>query len=74
MDLFSHLVVAKFNINIIDGSDLRFKLTDQKGTPIAISDFVGIVKTFHSGDFSLVVEYQSTLQTRDVKIITPLVR
>lgn len=70
---FLFLVVKKFNINIIDGSNLRFKLTDHKGTPISITDFVGIVKTFHKSDFSLVVEYESTTQSRDVKIITPVV-
>lgn len=67
------LVVKKFNINITDGSFLRFKLTDHRGTPIPVSDFVGIVKTFHKSDFSLVVEYESTVQNRDVKIITPVV-
>lgn len=67
------LVIKKFNINITDGSNLRFKLTDHKGTPISINDFVGIVKTFHKSDFSLVVEYESTVQIRDVKIITPVV-
>ncbi|XP_055308751.1 uncharacterized protein LOC129572737, partial [Sitodiplosis mosellana] len=69
---FKEEFIRKFNINIADGSNLRFKLTDHKGTPIPISDFVGIVKTFHKSDFSLVVEYESTTQSRDVKIITPL--
>lgn len=67
------LVIRKFNISITEGSNLRFKLKDHKGTPIPISDFVGIVKTFHKSDFSLVVEYESTTQCRDVKIITPVV-
>lgn len=73
IQLVFHLVIRKFNINITDGSNLRFKLTDHKGTPIPISDFVGIVRTFHKSDFSLVVQYESTVQSRDVKIITPLV-
>lgn len=52
---------------------MNFKLTDHKGTPISVDSFVGIVKTFHKSDFTLVVEYESKLISPNSKIVTPMV-
>lgn len=71
--LFIFLVVKTFGIEISDGSTLNFKLTDHKGTPIPVENFVGIVKTFHKSDFTLVVEYESTSIPQNAMVVTPKV-
>lgn len=67
------LVAKKFNLSIHDVSKWTFKMKDNKGTPIPTEEFVGIVKTFHKSDFSLIVEYNCMVATKDLKIVTPLV-
>lgn len=74
LHLIQFSVVKKFGIKISDGSKFTFKLTDNKGTPIPTNDdFIGIVKTFHSSDFSLVVEYEFTEFKHNPKLVTPMV-
>lgn len=67
------LVTEKFKINIADGSKLRLSLTTNLGAPIAVSDFVETITTFHKGNFYLNVSYESTVVDTNLKMVTPLV-
>lgn len=68
-----HLVTEKFNLNVADGSKLRLSMTTNLGAPIAVSDFVEVVTTFHKGNFYINVEYESTVAKPELKVVTPLV-
>lgn len=71
--IYSFSVIDNFKIKIPSGQNLCLQLSDHKGAPIPINDFVGIVKTFHASDFDLVVEYTSNVFVHKPKIVKPIV-
>lgn len=49
-------------------------MTTNLGAPIAVHDFAETVTTFHKGNFSINVQYESTVAGPNLKMVTPLVR
>lgn len=62
-----------FNIKIPDGAKQILNLTTNTGAAVPISDFVGIIKTFHKSNFVLNVKYVCTEMNRAEKMVTPKV-
>lgn len=69
------LVINEFDVKVIDGSSKVLILTDNLGAPISVHKFVETIKTFHCGSSYYVdVQYESTVVSSPLAVVTPLVR